>query len=383
MSFSQIIFWADLAILLIVSANIVGWPRITRRRSQGRGMVSILIPARNEEANLADCLDAVLAQGDIVREILVYDDHSSDATPRIIGQYAGRDSRIRAVTPVPLEAGWGGKNFACYQLAKAASGECMLFIDADARLAPAAVERMHEEMRSRKLSFLSAWPGLKMQGFWERSLMPMLNFVVFSIFPAPLSLYFNFSSLALAHGACLMFERRIYFEIGGHATVRNQIFEDTQLARLWRTRKHRGLCLDGSDIVRVRMYSSIKEIWMGFEKNFYPAFQFEASFWLFIGFHTVVFLLPFVLLLLSPGGFAAGAVAVILLARFLLAIRFKHPLPHILMQPLSEAVLIAIGLASWWKCSTGRGVVWKGREYFSSGRNALEQRKKMLWRENE
>jgi glycosyltransferase involved in cell wall biosynthesis len=383
MSLSQVIFYAGFATLLIAFANIVGWPRISRRRSHESGIVSILIPARNEESNLGPCLDAALKQGKIVREILVYDDHSTDATPRIIAQYAGHDSRIRPVTPVPLEAGWSGKNFACFQLAKAASSGWLLFIDADARFAPAAVERMQEEMRSRNLSFLSAWPGLEMQKFWERTLMPMLNFVVFSIFPAPLSLHFNFPSLALAHGACLMFERRCYFEVGGHAAVRDQIFEDTQLARLWRARKHRGLCLDGSDVVRVRMYSSFREIWLGFEKNFFPAFQFEASFWLFIGFHFAVFLLPFVLLIWSPGIITASAVAVGLLTRLLLALRFRHSLLYVLMQPISEAVLVAIGLASWWKCSTGRGVVWKGREYFSSRHEAQENREKIIWRKSE
>src|SRR5262245_10923498 len=120
---------------------------------------------------------------------------------------------------------------------------------------------MVEEMNWRQLTFLSCWPGLEMESFWERMLMPMLDFVVFSIFPAPLSLKMGHSSLALAHGACLMFERKRYFEIGGHAAVRDQIFEDTRLARLWRMRGERGLCLDGQDMVQVRMYSSFDEIW--------------------------------------------------------------------------------------------------------------------------
>src|SRR5262249_14811546 len=273
---------------------------------------------------------------------------------------------IRAIEPAPLEPGWCGKNFACYQLANAAKGDWLLFIDADARLVDGAAARMVDEMKWRRLTFLSCWPGLEMESFWERTLMPMLNFVVFSIFPAPLSLIMEHQSLALAHGACLMFERKRYFEIGGHAAVQDQIFEDTRLARLWRMRGGRGLCLDGQDIVRVRMYSSFDDIWRGFEKNFYPAFRREISFWVFLAFHLIVCLLPFVLLPFSPSRVAVLAVAAVLLTRLALALYFRHSLVSVLLQPMSEAILIAIGLSSWWRCRSGKGVVWKGRQYFST-----------------
>jgi chlorobactene glucosyltransferase len=316
------------------------------------------IPARDEERNLPACLNAALRQGDPVIEILVYDDHSTDGTRRVIDCYAGIDRRVRAIDPVALAPGWIGKNFACHQLANAATGDWLLFLDADARLADAAVERMLGEMARRRLTFLSCWPGLEMAGFWERALMPMLNFVVFSLFPAPLSPRLNEPSLALAHGACLMFERRKYFEIGGHAEVRDQIFEDTRLAQLWRRRNARGLCLDGQEIVRVRMYASFGEIWRGFQKNFFPAFRREISFWLFLALHAVVFLSPFLLLPVAP-----WAALAILLIRFALALRFRHPLVTVLLHPLAEVILIAIGLSSWRRCKSGRGVAWKGREY--------------------
>jgi chlorobactene glucosyltransferase len=365
MIFPEILLIISLVSLGVALMNIVGWPRVSLEVPQLSGKVSILIPARNEEANLPLCLEAAMKQGDLVEEILIYNDDSTDGTAGVIREYIQRDLRIRAVEPVPLEPGWCGKNFACYQLANAAKGNWLLFIDADARLAPGGTARMVAEMGRRGLTFLSCWPKLDMESFWERLLMPMLNFAVFSIFPAPLSLTKNRPSLGLAHGACLMLDRERYFEIGGHAAVKGDIFEDTRLARLWRRSGERGLCLDGQDTVQVRMYSSFPEIYHGFEKNFYPAFQRETSFWLFTIFHLSVYLIPFALLLIAPSRVVLSAVAATLLTRLVIALRFRHSLVLVLLHPISEAVLIMIGLASWWRCRSGKGVIWKGREYFS------------------
>jgi chlorobactene glucosyltransferase len=351
----------------VVVWNVIGWPKLRSASRSWGGKVSVLIPARNEEANLPACLAAVLKQGGAVVEVLVYDDHSTDGTARVIGEYARLDDRVRAIEPVPLPPGWCGKNFACHQLAKAAKGEWLLFIDADARLLDGAVERMVEEVNLRRLKFLSCWPGLEMIGFWERALMPMLNFVVFSLFPAPLSLVRQDPSLGLAHGACLMIECESYFAIGGHAAVHDQIFEDVRLAQLWRASGARGLCLDGQDVVRVRMYGSLGEIGRGFQKNFFPAFRHEISFWAFTAFHLLVFLLPFLLLLARPGWQAAFAVGLIVLTRVALALRFRHPIWPALLHPVAEAILIFIGLSSWRRCKSGRGVEWRGRRYHQTG----------------
>ncbi len=356
---------AGLAALLffITLSNVIGWPRVAIHISLCD--LSVLIPARNEAANLPACLDAILSQGESVKEILLYDDHSTDDTAKVIALYAARDARICLVATQPLAAGWCGKNFACAQLAAAAAQPYLLFLDADARLLPNAVARMANEMQRRQLTLLSCWPGLEMHSFAERALMPLLNTVVFSTFPGVLSLLFKtgFPSLGLAHGACMMFERAAYERLGGHAAVKDQIFEDTRLAQLWRARGERTLGLDGQDIVRVRMYESFADIWLGFQKNFFPAFQREASFWLFIAVHLAVYLAPFWLALFTLNTFWFIAAALMYGVRVLLALRFKHPLWSALLHPFTEPLLIALGLSSYWRCKSGRGVRWKGRAY--------------------
>ena len=361
-----LLFVLSAGILLLVAWNVIGWPKVSKLAPahNAPNSISILIPARNEEANLPACLNAAIQQADMVSEILVYDDHSTDATAKIILEYAQRDSRVRLIPPTPLAEGWCGKNFACAQLAIQAQSEWMLFLDADARLAENAAAQMLAEATQRQLTFLSCWPGLTLVSFWERALMPLLNFTVFTLFPAPLSLLRNDASLGLAHGACLLMHRATYNKLGGHGAVRDQIFEDTRLAQLWREQGERGLCLDGQDVVSVRMYNSLGDIRQGFQKNFFPAFRHQASFWFFIVFHAAIFLAPF---LLAFAHFKFALVTALVLAmRALLAGRFRHPWWSVPLHPLSEAILIVIGLSSWWRCTNGKGVAWKGRVYRSS-----------------
>jgi chlorobactene glucosyltransferase len=365
---SLIILVSACALLGVALWNVWAWPAVG---ATGTGAttaaVSLLIPARDEEANIGACLDAALAQGPTLCEVLVYDDHSTDATARIVAEYARRDARVRLVLPLELPAGWCGKSFACAQLAAAARGAWLLYLDADARLSADAAARMVEEATARKLTLLSCWPALELQSFWERALMPLLNFVVFTLYPAPLARRRRDASLGLAHGACLLAHRATYALVGGHELVRAALFEDTRLAQAWRARGQMSLCLDGQGIVRVRMYRSLAEIWRGFQKNFRPAFRRARNFWLFLALHFVVFLLPFAALPFARTRPALWPVALaalcVLLARAALALRFKHPLWSVLLHPCAELFLLALGLSSWWRCKTGRGVEWKGRRY--------------------
>ena len=221
---------------------------------------------------------------------------------------------------------------------------------------------------------LSCWPGIEMSSWWEKLLMPLLNFVVFTLFPAPLSFKRADPSLGVAHGACILVRGNIYRQIDGHRLVRSEMFEDTRLALAWRSAGQCSHCLDGQDVVRVRMYRSFSGIWNGFLKNFRPAFRSPVGFWLFMLLHATVFLAPFAVL---AAGLMVGsapvaiitAAASVLAMRFALAFRFGHPLWSAALHPLGEALLIACGLRSWWMCRSGAGVEWKGRRYMTAESN--------------
>jgi|YNPBryBLVA2012_1023415.scaffolds.fasta_scaffold00100_23 glycosyltransferase involved in cell wall biosynthesis len=349
------LLWLTAAVLALVAVNAIFWPKVSPQ-ARAAGEVSVLIPARNEAANLPGCLESVLAQPSVA-EVLVYDDHSEDPTPAVVKRFAAGEPRLRLLEPRPLPPGWCGKTFACQTLAEEARSQWLLFVDADVVLAPGAVPAVLAEAERRGVTLLSCWPGLRMSGFWEGLLMPMLNFVVFTLYPAPLALRRpRDPSLGLAHGALMLARREAYRRVGGHRAVRGELFEDTLLARLWRLRGERSLCLDGQQIVRTRMYAGLRPIWRGFQKNFYPAFRSPVSFWGFLAFHALVFLAPF----LAGYWPAAGSVIAMRLA---LALRFRHPVWSALLHPLAQGLLLALGLASWWRYRHGPGVEWKGRRY--------------------
>jgi glycosyltransferase involved in cell wall biosynthesis len=363
-TFGSCILAAGFVPLVITFVNALYWPRIRIGTQSNAGGISVLIPARNEEASIAACISSVMKQGNMVREILVYDDHSEDRTAEIVRDLSQADPRVRCLEPSELPNGWCGKTYACSQLAGAATSEWMLFLDADARLEPFAVAGMLAEANTRKLTLLSSWPRIEMGSFWERVLMPMVNFTVFSIYPAPLALIRQEQSLGLAHGACILVHRATYLKLGGHEAVKNAIFEDTELARVWRRGGERGLCLDGFEIVRVRMYDSFNGIWGGFRKNFYPAFRHSTSFWLFMLFHFCLFFMPFIAILFGASSYAfLAAAALVGFDRVVMAVRFNHPIWSVLFHPLAEGMMLALGMHSWWSCVTRRGVDWKGRTY--------------------
>jgi chlorobactene glucosyltransferase len=276
------------------------------------------------------------------------------------------------LSPDPLEAGWYGKPFACSRLAAAATADWLLFVDADVRLQPGAADAMVDEAQRREASLLSCWPGLDMVGVAERVFLPMLNFVVFTLFPAFLSLRDTRPSLGLAHGACIMVRRDVYERLGGHAMVRSELFEDTALARAWRAAGEHGACLDGQEVVRVRMYRRFVEMWNGFTKNAYPAFRRSVSFWLFLALHAVVFTAPFgvaPVLFLAGGAWGPWACAAgcVLAMRLVLALRFGHPVWSAFLHPIASLALCAVALRSMGRCRSGVGVTWKGRSYRGGG----------------
>jgi len=203
------------ALAALVAFNVLLWPRVRPAAPAEMEPVSVLIPARNEEKNLPACLDAALAQPGVA-EVLVYDDHSEDGTAAAVARYARSDPRVRYLAPQPLPSGWRGKTFACHTLARQAASPWLLFLDADARLAPQALGGVLAEAQRRGVTLLAAWPGLDMRGFAEKLLMPMLNFVVLTLYPAPLAIRRpGDASLGLAHGALMLARKDAYERVGG------------------------------------------------------------------------------------------------------------------------------------------------------------------------
>jgi len=361
-------------VTLVALMNLLVWSRSLNKSTVGKGQVSVLIPARNEMDNLESCVESALAQGSIIKEILIYDDGSTDRTLHVLDQLLRvHHGTVRQIPTVNLPAGWVGKSHACKRLAEHALAPWLLFIDADTRLEQDAARSLVSEAKRRKATLLSAWPKIEMNSFSERFLMPLLNFVVFSIFPAPISRFLrNSASLGLAHGACILAHRETYERIDGHERVKDRLFEDTALAQAWRKLSENSQVIDGRKVATVRMYENFGGIWNGFSKNYYPAL---GSLWLFTIFQmymAVTFVaLPLVVVILFfydviDPIFLLLAVGS-LVPRTLIALRFRHPLWSVPLHPIAVAFMVVLGMRSWWQSSLGGGVNWKGRTYTASG----------------
>ena len=228
----------------------------------GEPFVSVVIPARNEELNLAACLDSMVHQTGIAFEIIVVDDNSTDRTAEIAAAYAD----VQVITPGPLPAGWSGKSHAISKAIPYAHGNWFLFTDADTIHRPNSIEKGVNEAIDYGADLLSYSPYQLTESFWERLLQP----IVF----AELSREFNYSDVsdpsspsAAANGQYILMRKKTYLDVGGHAAIKGALLEDVALARAV---KQTGVKLRfryGPDIVSARMYRNFSQIWEGWTKN--------------------------------------------------------------------------------------------------------------------
>lgn len=231
-------------------------------------LLTVIIPARNEAANIGRCLRALLAQ-DYPRERLrfvVVNDNSTDTTPVMVHQAAGGDPRVRLLEAGPLPPGWAGKPHACWAGSLAAEGSWICFVDADTVAEPALFAIAVREAVRRGLDMLSLSPRQEMGTFWERIILPAGFFLL--AFQQDLRRV-NHAEMedASVNGQFLLFRREAYDAVGGHAAVRAEICEDSALARAVKRSGGQVALLGAEKLIRTRMYTGLITLWEGLSKN--------------------------------------------------------------------------------------------------------------------
>ena len=222
--------------------------------------VSVIVPARNEEANLGTCLQSLVNQKDVSCEVIVVDDHSSDRTRDIAQSFP-----VRVIEADPLPADWSGKCNACWSGAKVATGKWLLFTDADTRHSAASIASGIREAEQHGAALLSYSPKQEVQSVAERALMPVI-FAELAVTFRPREVSDPASPVAAANGQYLLIRRDAYDAVGGHAAVAKAILEDVELARKVKSAGYR-LQFRVSDVVSTRMYRSFPQMWEGWTKN--------------------------------------------------------------------------------------------------------------------
>jgi len=273
-------------------------------------MVSILVPARNEESNIAGCIQSLLAQDYPSFELLVLNDQSEDGTGEILEKMAENQPGLRVLDGAPPPAGQVGKNWACNQLAQQAQGELLFFTDADTLHQSGALRAIVTALLGEQADFLTGFPRQEVHTWGERLLVPFFSWALMSFIPLALAYRLRLPVLSVAVGQVMLFRREAYLAIGGHAQKSSSIVDDLLLARQIQAAGMRWRVAFVADLISCRMYLSNREAVNGFTKNLFAAFDFHLLPFLFVFIWlAVMFWEPLIILLVMLFGQALQAQA--------------------------------------------------------------------------
>lgn len=333
--------------------------------------MSVLIPARDEADNIGDCLASVLActstGWDL--EVIVLDDRSSDETGRIAR--ATGDERVKVVDGRELPDGWLGKSYACNQLVEASSGEWLLFLDADIRLKPEALENALAMAEAQEEGLITGF-AYQHTGTWlEKLVVPLMTFTIICHLPIPLVRASRDPRFVAAHGGFMLVHRNSYMRCGGHAAIRTDLVDDMALARGIKKAGDQVTLADITEYAEMRMYHNASEVWSGYRKNIYAGLGRRPVILLgMLSLYTLLYVFPLAAFFFfcATGQATEAAWA---LSSSLLGIAIKRISDASARQSVwlcllisgSIVCLLAIAISSWWGSRPGQGYEWKGRRY--------------------
>jgi hypothetical protein len=325
-----------------------------------RPTVSVIVPARNEEACLHACLESLVAQTGIAFEVIVVDDHSADRTREIALSFPG----VRVIDALPLPPGWTGKNNAVTSGARVADGEWLLFTDADTLHLPGSLARSLEEAKRHGAALLSYSPEQVVVSIWEKAVMPVIFAELASMY-RPSQVSDPNSPAAAANGQYILISRAAYDAVGGHAAIAGSLLEDVALARAVKQSGHKIFFRYGGDAVRTRMYRSFAQLIEGWTKNLALLFPSPAllALWRVLEFAVILASVTLLVLAVVQKSLLYAVLCLIPPALTLMRISRAHfsweaNLLGFLGLPLFSYLL----LRSKWAHARG-AVGWKGRQY--------------------
>jgi len=294
---AAIIFVFTMIQLLVAATNLILSPALHRYDFQGIPLISVLIPARNEEKNIGILLTDLVIQPYTNIEIIVFDDQSDDRTVEIVRAFETTDSRIKLVRSDGLPKGWLGKNYACHSLSSHAIGAYLLFLDADVRVSDDILQNAVGYAEKHHLGLLSIFPEQITITSGEKMTVPIMNYILLSLLPLYLVQWSPFRSLAAANGQFMLFNALIYSRYKPHEHVRNSKVEDIEIARFLKAERIPISCITGCESIRCRMYSGFIEAVNGFSKNiiafFGNSYLLAVMFWLITTFGFIPVLISF------------------------------------------------------------------------------------------
>ena len=323
--------------------------------------VSVLIPARNEAANILPAAQAVLASGGIELELVVLDDGSTDGTAELLAGIA--DERLRVLNGSVLPPGWSGKQHACAALAAAARHDLFVFVDADVRLAPDALARMAGFMQRNAVGLASGFPHQVVRTWSEQLLLPLIHFLLVGYLPMGLMRRSLAVGLGAGCGQLFIARRDAYAAAGGHGAIRASLHDGLTLPRAFRRAGRMTELFDATRFAECRMYSSAAQLWEGLGKNATEGMAKPGAITVWTALLAGGHVLPLLLVLTAPTTPAVAALVLSVGLRLVLAVRFRQPELSALLHPLGVAALLVVQWAALLRALRGRPATWRGRTY--------------------
>ena len=375
MTFVFVIELVVVVLMMLITANTVLNLRAYRRLDtfatdvSPELTVSVLIPARNEARSIAACVESLVMQDQMAHEIIVVDDGSVDETAVIAQRLAATHANVRLMYGAMLPPGWYGKAFACHQLASAASGDVLLFTDADTIHAPHMLRSVVGAIADGA-DVVTAFPEQEIGSWGEALSVPFMLFMVWAFLPVGRVWADRSPQFVAANGQLLACTRTAYGRVGGHATVCDSVLDDVDFARHAKECELHVRLADGVGTVRTRMYRGTREVWQGYSKNALALLGGRVWTALLAAVTLIVlYVVPIVMVGGSIASRRAGwlgfglpciGVVLMLVQRAIVVIRSQMPIWQIVLHPLNVLSFLAILANSirWrWR---GHGE-WKGR----------------------
>jgi chlorobactene glucosyltransferase len=322
--------------------------------------VSVLIPARNEERNIGHLLDDLADAGDEIREILVYDDASTDQTSGIIIEKARIDRRVRYLEGEDLPGGWSGKNHACHELARQARCRYLLFLDADVRITKDLLTDMLSTVDKHDLALLSLFPVQEMKSLSEWLVVPLMNRILVGNLPLFLVRKSKMPAFSAANGQCMLFDAETYKSNWFHQRFKDDKVEDIRIIRDMKKSGYAVQTLLSGGQIRCRMYSNFNEAMNGFAKNIHAFFGRNWMILFLYIFLTTLGPLAALLTFSLPGLilFASSLIFSVAVISFLSR---QAVVVNLLLLPFQHISLVLLGLLAAYRHATGN-ITWKGRK---------------------
>lgn len=320
--------------LLVAFINLISRPQLRNVPSSYEGLVSVLIPVRNEEHTIPYILNDLIHQEYQNIEILVFDDESEDNSAALINEFTERDSRIQLISSKGLPAGWLGKMHACHVMSQQAKGEYFLFMDADVRVRENAILKAVAYMQRHSLGLLSVFPKQDMKTMGEWLAVPTMNYILLSLLPLILIRFSRYPSLSAANGQFMLFQASLYHTFLPHEKMKMNLVEDIAISRLYKRNRISVACLVGDETIQCRMYTGFLAAIHGFSKNiivfFGNSFLLALLFWLTttMGFAVVLSFLPLNIFILYLIVYLSIRVMVSLISRQNILVNIICIIPH-------------------------------------------------------